>query len=183
MHKKIKFQGRVYMLESEFDEKIKEKLEEKIDTAIDEVLDGEGGSTEPSLPVDPALDPAGDNVSLEETVEADPNEEKINQGISALESSLGITLDETDKMILQSTLSDVLERSAGAAAPLAPSVVPSEPMAEAPDMVLHEGRVYRKVGPVSAAMLEAASKPAPKKIRVGGKVFALAESQSLPRKK
>ena len=179
MHKKIKFQGRVYMLESEFDEKIKEKLEEKIDTAIDEVLDGEGGSTEPSTPVDPA----GNNVSLEETVEADPNEEKINQGISSLEASLGITLDETDKMILQSTLSDVLERSAGATAPLAPSVVPSEPMAEAPDMVLHEGRVYRKVGPVSAAMLESASKPAPKKIRVGGKVFALAESQSLPRKK
>jgi hypothetical protein len=56
-------------------------------------------------------------------------------------------------------------------------------MAEAPDMVLHEGRVYRKVGPVSATMLESASKPAPKKIRVGGKVFTLSESQTIPRKK
>lgn len=171
MHNRIKYQGRVYMLESEFDEKIKERLEEKIDTAIDEVLDSE----EKSSNEEPVLD---DNVALDENVATDPNEDKINQAVSAVESSLGISIDETGKLLLQSTLSDILENSVGAPDPMTPSVAPTDPVTEAPEMVLHEGRIYRKVGPLSTYMAESTAKKGPAKIRVGGQVFKLAESRA-----
>lgn len=178
MSNKIKYQGKIYILESEVDDKIKEKVIEKAEMAIDEVFE-EGGDSSTELPPEPTpedqpFEGVSENPELDGQIEA---------GISALETALGITIDETSRMLLGSTIGDILATNSAPTDVVPPGEGDTPLEAEAPEMVLHEGRLFRKVGPVSDYMKkplkESTETNAPKAIRVAGKVFVLAESQDL----
>lgn len=188
MSNKIKYQGRIYILESEVDEAIKEKVIEKAEKAIDEVFAEGGNGTE-----EVTMENNEDGISPEPTdaPEGEMVDPKVEEAIAAVEGILGFALDETGKMLLNTTISDILATSQ---APVGEPVAPGEGNVAmetgAPDLVLHEGRVFRKIGKVEDYMKkplkESSEKPTPKAIKVGGQVFVLAESQdlgSLTRKK
>lgn len=160
MSTKIKYNGKTCIQESELNKLIKDKLEEKVVNTLDDVLDN--GST-----------PKPEEPNLEETVE-DPNttdngeDIKIQGAIEAIKSALGVTdISDEDSDQLQLILGSILSG--------ANTESPIEPMQEleAPDTILHEGRIFRKIGKMSdlAPMMESSEKPAPAKIKVNEKIF------------
>src|ERR1035437_1553733 len=97
MSSKIKYQGKIYILESEVDQTIKEKVLEKAEKAIDEVFEEESGGSSgneefaPEGTEDPSVD-----TGLPEEAPTDP---KVDEAISAIESVLGTQIDETGRML------------------------------------------------------------------------------------
>lgn len=183
MSSKIKYQGKIYILESEVDDTIKEKVIEKAKTAIDEVFEEEGGSVGTGLATEGTED--GEEGAEAGLPDENPTDPKVDEAISAIESILGTPIDETGRVLLSTTISDIIA-SASTEAPvdeMAPGQGDTALETSAPELVLHEGRIFRKIGKVADYMKkplkESSEKPTPKAIRVGGKTFVLAESQDI----
>lgn len=172
MSKRIEYQGKIYILESTIDDTIKTKLEDKIEDALDDVLGGKSKS---------APKQAFGNEALEETeevetapVEAPAEDPRISGAIEGIKETLGV-LDISPDVLptLQMILEEILS-SASVEAPVADAT-----LSEAPDTILHEGRIFRKIGKLNEVsnMMESTTVAPPKNIRVGGKVFTLCEGQ------
>ena len=178
MSKKIKYQGKVYILESSLEQIMKEKLTEKMENTIDDVL----GNNKEEKVVDAPLEETIENEDVDNLAPAPVGEEigngddiKIEGAIEAVKSSLGLTnISEDNLTMLKLTLGDII--SEGGVAP-SPEVDPT--LTEAPDTILHEGRIFKKVGKISemSPMMESTTVAPPKSIRVGGKIFNLCESK------
>lgn len=189
MANKIKYQGKIYIMESEVDEQIKANVLEKVEETIGEIFDdGSEGSEGSSLPPQdlppqdlPPTDGTDPELPMDETVDTASNP-NIDTAMASVEDILGINLDESGRAILSNVLTEIMA-SANESTTGAPSVDPTPALTEAPNTILHEGRVYRKVGKVEnlkkTTLKESAEKPAPKNIRVKGQVFTLSESQDL----
>lgn len=179
MTKKIKYQGRTYILESSLDKIIKDKLELKIEDTLEDVLGldnepefgtpglGDEFGGEPSLDgLDGNLDPSLD-APIDENVDSSLGDPTIDNAIEGIKASLGVTdISEETLSHLKMILEDIVSESAS---------VEDVPMSEAPDTILHEGKIFRKVGKLSTSMMESVSS-APKTISVGGRIFKLAGS-------
>lgn len=164
MSKKIKYQGKTYILESSLDQVIKEKLTSKIENSLDDVL---GNKTKEATPN--ALDETVDNEDIGDSLPTDNGEDiKIEGAIEAVKTSLGLSnISEDNLSMLRMTLGDIISDE--------------QPIStdEAPDTILHEGIIFRKVGKVSnmSSMMESANRNPPKQIKVKGKIFTLCESK------
>lgn len=172
MTKKIKYQGRTYILESSLDKIIKDKLELKIEDTLEDVLGldngPEFGSSEfgddlgGDLGGDPTLD-----APIDENLDAPMGDPAIDNAIEGIKASLNVQdISEETLSHLKMILEDIIAESSTPEPEL-------EPALEAPDTILHEGRIFRKVGKVSKSMMESVSN-APKTISVGGRIFKLA---------
>ena len=162
MTKKIKYQGRTYILESSLDSAIKEKLELKINDTLDDVLGLDNG-----------MDEHVTEETLDENVEGAPVEEpQVLQAIESIKQALAVgEISEENLVHLKMILSDILAEGGAGSVEGLPEEAPE--LAEAPDTILHEGRVFKKVGKASKAMLESIGKKkeTPKTIKFEGKIF------------
>ena len=180
MDKRIKYNGSIYLLESALDKQIEDKVEQKLSATVDKVL---GNNKEPQIgeaPVDEPLReteevnpedaaPISDPTELpEEAPGATPTEDtnpQIDAAIEGIKETLGIADIDPDKLEhLKLVLSDI-------GAPT------SNEVNNAPEMILHEGRIFRKIGKLTdfTTMMESANPNAPKYVDYGGKKYKLAD--------
>ena len=174
MSEKIKYKGRIYVAESSLDGEIKDRVEEKVNSALEDVL----GENEPEKSVEaPNLEETSEEPSLDTPDASDNGEDiKIEGAIEAIKNALGISeIPEDDLNQLQLVLGSILSGSAATT----PSDVAVDVPPEAPDTILHEGRIFKKVGKLSdiKSLTESVQKPTPKKISVGGVKYILCESK------
>lgn len=177
MSKRIEYQGKIYILESTIDDTIKTKLEDKIEDALDDVLGGKSKGASKQAFGNGALEETEEveTAPVEAPVEEVPAEDpRISGAIEGIKETLGV-LDISPDVLptLQMILEEILA-SASVEAPVADAT-----LSEAPDTILHEGRIFRKIGKLGEVsnMMESTTVAPPKSIRVAGKIFTLCEGQ------